>query len=71
MSTVQINQKVKTPIGEGVVQGRYLKSGEDEAVLVRIVITEENRHLLGSPSCMTPRAYASALFVLKESEVTA
>lgn len=66
----QINQKVKTTLGEGVIQGRYLKEGEEEAVLVRIAITDENKHMTGSPKCMTPRAFGSALFVLKESEVT-
>lgn len=79
---VPTNARVKTPIGDGVCQGSYaatdvtgLDSSDAESqpvehyVLVRIPITEENLHLLGSTKCLTPRATTSALFVFAESEV--
>jgi hypothetical protein len=74
MNTRILNSKVKTPIGDGVCQGRYAvrdANGETvvESVLVRIRMNPENQHLLGSSNCMTPRAMASALFVFNESEL--
>ncbi|MDL1909729.1 hypothetical protein FBQ81_03395 [Chloroflexi bacterium CFX6] len=62
------NEKVKTPFGEGICQGRYVETDFAD-VLVRITITEENAHLLGSTKCLTPNANVSALFVFAESEV--
>ena len=68
------NSKVKTPIGNGICQGRFATRDSDsrpveERVLVRIPITEENQHLLGSSNCLTPYAQQSALFVFTESEI--
>jgi len=65
--------EVKTPVGEGVVQGNFevRQSGDtvEQCVLVRVPITDETRHLLGAASCLTPHANASALFVFAESEL--
>ena len=73
---VATNNKVKTPIGDGVCQGGFSASAGDgnsqldeKRVLVRIDLTEENRHLLGRSNCMTPHARESALFVFVESEL--
>src|SRR5690606_39897018 len=50
--------EVKTPVGEGVVQGNFevRQSGDtvEQCVLVRVPITDETRHLLGAASCLTP-----------------
>lgn len=67
------NDVVKTPLGDGVCQGVYEDDESQPAkhgVLVRIPITEENLHLLGSTKCLTPLAMGSALFVFDESEVS-
>ena len=68
------NIKVKTPIGDGVCQGHFAvrdnnSQPAEERVLVRIPITEENQHLLGSSNCLTPHAQQSALFVFAASEI--
>jgi len=71
---VATNNKVKTPIGDRVCQGGF-SAGDgnsqlaEKRVLVRIDLTEENRHLLGRSNCMTPHARESALFVFVESEL--
>jgi hypothetical protein len=70
------NTKVKTPIGEGVSQGRFqvLERGTDEVVeecvLVQFVVTDEIRPHMTQDCCMTPYALKSALFVFPLSEVT-
>lgn len=67
------NQKVKTAFGEGVVQGYYgaRQDVEDEAhLLVRVAITDENRHALGGSNCLTPHAGDSAIFIFAEGELT-
>lgn len=67
------NDKVQTEYGEGVVQGNFevVQGGEpvEQCVLVRVPITDENKHALGSSKCMTPQATQSALFVFAESEL--
>lgn len=75
MKALKTNDLVTTPLGDGVCQGHYAILGADgqpveHCALVRIPITEENLHLLGSTKCMTPRAMGSALFVFSESEVS-
>ena len=75
MKTVIItNSKVKTPLGDGICQGHFAARDNnsqpaEERVLVRIPITEENQHLLGSSNCITPHAQQSALFVFAEGEI--
>jgi hypothetical protein len=68
------NVKLKTPIGDGVGQGRYssFKPGTEErteSVVVRILITDAIRPHLARPYCMTPHAERSALFVFPLSEI--
>jgi hypothetical protein len=59
------NQHVKTPLGEGVVQGRFC----DEFLLVRLPVNEATRSQLSQSFCITPHALRSALFYFKESEL--
>ena len=66
------NQKVKTPIGAGIIQGAFeVRSGEDgvTGVLVRLPIDEQTRPYLRKSNCVTPRAQVSGLWVFQESEV--
>lgn len=67
------NSKVRTPLGEGVVQGGWAVRQTEEivrAVLVRIPLTDEIRKRLNDSNCMTPHATATALFVFRASEVS-
>ncbi len=68
------NSKVKTPVGNGICQGGFATRDNnsqpaEERVLVRIPITEENQHWLGSSNCLTPRAQRSALFVFTAGDI--
>lgn len=67
------NTKVRTPLGEGVVQGGYVvKQAENaiRAVLVRIPLSDEVRRRMNDSNCMTPHANSSALFVFREGELS-
>ncbi len=73
-TVINTNSKVKTHLGYGICQGHFAAKDNrsqpaEESVLVRIPITEENQHLLGSSNCLTPRAQQSALFVFAEGEI--
>lgn len=67
------NDKVDTPFGDGVVQGNFevRQGGEtvEQCVLVRVPITDANRHALGTSKCMTPNATQAALFVFADDEL--
>lgn len=70
----QVNQKVKTPLGEGIVQGAFAvegKSGEGiiTGVAVRLPVNDLTRDCLGQSNCMTPRAMLSGVWVFDESEL--
>lgn len=70
--TKRTNDKVKTKFGEGVVQGYYgarQDSDDQPKVLVRVAITDANRHALGSANCLTPHAGDSAIFIFAEGEL--
>jgi len=58
-TTFTINQKVKTPLGDGYVQGRY----QDGGVLVRLPINKD----IKVRSSITPKATISGLWVFPES----
>lgn len=71
---IQTNTKVITPLGEGIVQGRFeVKAGADAVtgVLVRLPINDETRRHLKRSNCMTPRAAVSGLWVFQEEAVSA
>lgn len=62
-----VGQKVDTPLGRGIVQGRYALTDGNGAVvevrqLVRIVINDETVQHLSDGNCLTPKATSSALF---------
>jgi len=68
------NVKVKTPIGEGMTQGRFtVRDGQSEAVvtgvLVRLPINDVTRSELNKSNCVTPSAEHSGLWVFSESEL--
>jgi hypothetical protein len=68
-----VNQTVETPIGKGVVQGRYAITDGGMIVairpLVRLVINDATVEHLSDPNCLTPRATGSALFTFTDEEV--
>lgn len=68
------NQSVKTPLGAGVVQGRFavLYGGQavvTDAVIVRLPINDSTRPTMKQSSCLTPRAEQSGLWVFAEEDV--
>lgn len=65
MPTLATNIHVNTPHGPGVIQGRTAAGW-----LVRVAVTDGNRAALSGPACWTPKAVRSALFEIKETEIT-
>jgi len=71
-----INQKINTPIGDGITQGQFgIKDANGEeivsGVMVRLPINETTRSSLTKSNCITPRAIRSGLWVFQESELQA
>ena len=67
------NSKVRTPLGEGWVQGGFTvkqTEGAIRAVLVRISLNDDVRKRLNDSNCITPHANESALFVFRDGEVS-
>jgi hypothetical protein len=67
------NQKVTTPIGEGISQGAFaIRDANGELIthgtLVRMPVNDQTRVHLTQSNCLTPRAQRSALFVFPMSE---
>lgn len=72
MST--LNQKVTTPLGVGMVQGRFaIVDGHEQpvtnAVLVRLPINDVTRGEMGKSNCLTPRAVSSGLWVFSSGDL--
>lgn len=72
----RVNEKVNTPIGQGVVQGPFgVNDGNGEAVvrgvLVRLPVDDATRSHLKKSFCVTPNAEVSALFVFQEGQLSA
>lgn len=74
------NTKVHTPLGSGMVQGRFaIPQGDDRrdgngdavanALLVRLPVNDMTRPALNRSNCVTPMAEMSGLWVFAESEV--
>lgn len=68
------NQRVKTPLGEGVAQGPFAVvdgNGAEvvRAVLVRLPVNETTVKALKQSNCVTPRASLSGLWVFQEGEL--
>lgn len=72
---VAINQKVQTPLGEGVVQGAFaiLEAQTEEpisrGIAVRLPVNDVTRPHLNQPNCMTSHATVSGVWVFQESEI--
>ena len=66
----QINQRVKTPIGDGIYQGMY-RAVMSSVVkhLVRLPVNEQTVQHLQDESCVTPRATHQALFAFTPREL--
>jgi hypothetical protein len=69
------NTKVKTPIGEGFVQGPFAVetvSGDPvvRGALVRLPVNDITRPHLNQSNCMTPHATISGLWVFQEKELS-
>lgn len=62
----QTNQKVKTPIGEGVFDGWW---GSKDQAIVRLPVNQETETHLHDENCLTPRATRQALFSFPTSEL--
>ena len=61
------NQKVRTPLGEGIAQGLFAVTSEAgfvaSGVIVRLPVDEVTRRELRKSNCITPRAQVSGLWV--------
>jgi len=60
------NQKVSTPMGDGIVEAAY-GSGQ---WLVRLPINEKTTKALKQSSCLTPRATITGLWIFEEGKLT-
>ena len=73
MNMLVANMKVKTPIGDGMVQGAFAVNVGSEpvvkGVLVRLPINELTRTQMTQSNCLTPRAAVSGVWVFQESEL--
>lgn len=76
MANVTINQKVSTPLGEGVVRGQFRvidpQTGSliSKAFTVEIPVNDVTRPHLNQSNCMTSHATQSGVWVFQESELT-
>lgn len=62
-----VNARVKTPVGDGLVNG-FIETSP-LTCLVQVAVTDENRVHLADANCWTPKATHRALFEFKESEL--
>lgn len=74
MNDVQTNQKVTTPLGVRMVQGRFAIVDANEqhvttAVLVRLPINDVTRAEMSKSYCLTPRAVESGLWVFSSEDL--
>ena len=71
---ITTNSKVKTPVGDGIVQGGFaVKDTQGDqvaaAVLVRVPVNDTTRAQLNKSHCLTPHASQSALFVFTRGDL--
>lgn len=62
------NNKVRTPLGEGVVQGNFSASDAEPRLLVRMPVNETTKTALRLANCLTPKAAKSGLWIFRVSE---
>ncbi len=76
MANVTINQKVRTPLGEGYVQGQFsvldpiTEALVSKGVAVRLPVNEVTQPHLKDDSCLTSHATLSGVWVFQESDLT-
>lgn len=74
MTTLTTNTKVKTPLGEGMVQGAFAikANGEDvvQGALVCLPINDITRPHLNRSNCITPHARLSGLWVFQIKDLS-
>ena len=66
-----VNQKIRTPLGEGIVQGFFAvhDGNNDKAavgVAVRLPVNDVTRPELNKSNCLTPMAVFSGVWVFSE-----
>ena len=71
---IKTNQKVITPIGDGVVQGGFEITDSAGNLIVagvgvRLPVNDVTKSHLKKRYCITPKSELSALFVFPESEL--
>lgn len=71
---ITVNQKIKTPIGEGVIQGFFavIDSNSEKAavgVAVRLPVNDLTRPELNKSNCLTPLAVFSGVWVFPEKDL--
>jgi len=71
---ITVNQKVRTPIGEGVIQGFFaVLDGNNEkaavGVAVRLPVNDLTRAELHKENCLTPMAVFSGVWVFPEKDL--
>ena len=76
MANVTINQKVRTPFGEGYVQGQFsvldpiTEALVSKGIAVQLPINEVTQPHLKDSSCLTSHAVLSGVWVFQESELS-
>ncbi len=72
---IAINQKVRTPLGDGYVQGQFVvldaktEAPISKGVAVRLPVNDVTRPCLNSDNCLTSHASLSGVWVFQESEL--
>ncbi len=71
---IKTNQKVTTPIGEGVAQGSFQITDSSGHLIVagvgvRLPVDDVTKKQMNKSNCLTPRANVSGLWVFSESEL--
>lgn len=71
---IKTNQKVVTPIGEGIAQGSFhITDGSGNLIAagvgVRLPVNDVTKKQMNKSHCLTPRANVSGIWVFAESEL--
>lgn len=69
------NCKVKTPYGEGIVNGMFIINDNDgkeiaRGIGVRMEVNDKTRQLLSLSNCVTPHAIVSGIWIFDEKEIS-
>jgi hypothetical protein len=69
MQYLYFNQRVNTPLGEGIVQSPFMVIDGPVKFLVRLPVNEQTNPHLKDSNCVTPRAEKSGLWVFSREEL--